>query len=273
MKTILITGASSGIGRAAAFHFQKKGWNVVAGVRRPDYATDFIGLDHFLCLKLDVNDQTTIDDGIKQTIGHFGSIDVLLNNAGYGTVGAFECSNEEQVLQQFQTNVFGLMRMTKAILPHFRSQKHGMIINVSSVGGRITFPLYSVYHSTKWAVEGFSESLQYELAPFNIKVKLIEPGAIKTNFYHRSQIIFFRGDILDYESYKEKVLDNVAKLEANAPHPEIVAKTIFQAANDQSDRLRYSVGDNVPLLLALNRFLPHKWFKAIIKSILEKDDR
>lgn len=273
MKTILITGASSGIGRATALYFQKQGWNVAAGVRRPENANDLVGLDHLLCLKLDVNDQQTIDDGIKETIGHFGRIDVLVNNAGYGTVGAFECSNDEQILQQFQTNVFGLMRMTRAVLPYFRDQKQGIVINLSSVGGRLTFPLYSLYHSTKWAVEGFSESLQYELSPFNIKVKLIEPGAIKTDFYNRSQTIFHRDDLLDYQTYQTKVLKNVAQAEANAPPPEIVAKTIFQAAKDKSNRLRYSVGDNVPLLLALNRFLPHQWFRSLIKSILEKDDR
>lgn len=272
MKTIIITGASSGIGRATALYFHKQGWHVVAGVRRPEAVTDFDGLENFLCLKLDVNDQQTIDDAITQTIDRFGTIDVLVNNAGYGTVGAFECSNEEQVLQQFQTNLFGLMRMTRSVLPHFRSKKQGLIINVSSVGGRITFPLYSLYHSTKWAVEGFSESLQYELAPFNIRVKLIEPGAIKTNFYNRSQVVFNNPAIDAYVSYQEKILQNVAKVEANAPPPEIVAKTIFAAAKDKSDRLRYSVGDQVPLLLFLNRFLPHSWFRQIIKTILERSN-
>ncbi len=273
MQTVLITGASSGIGLATALYFQERGWNVVAGVRRPDYATQLVGLDHLLCLRLDVNDQQTIDAAVQETIGTFGKLDVLVNNAGYGTVGAFECSKEEQVLQQFETNVFGLMRMTRAVLPYFRQQKQGVLINVSSIGGRITFPLYSVYHSTKWAVEGFSESLQYELAPFNIRVKLIEPGAIKTNFYHRSQIVFHSEDVLDYQSYQDRVLHNVAQLEAHAPPPQIVAETIFQAANDRSDRLRYSVGDQVPLLLLINRLLPHAWFRRIIKGILEKNDR
>ncbi|PLS68630.1 MAG: short-chain dehydrogenase/reductase [Cyanobacteria bacterium M5B4] len=270
MQTIIITGASSGIGRATALYFYERGWNVIATMRQPE-KSDLPKLDRLHCFKLDVNDQQTIDTTIQQTIEAFGTIDVLVNNAGFGTVGAFEYASEEQVLQQFQTNVFGLMRLTRSVLPHLRQRRQGIIINVSSVGGRITFPFYSLYHSTKWAIEGFSESLQYELAPFGIKVRLIEPGAIKTDFYHRSQMLLVRPDLKVYDDYQTKVLNNVAEVEKNAPPPQIVAQTIFQAANDKTDRLRYSVGDQVPLLLLLNRLLPHSWFRNIISNILEKD--
>ncbi|MCS6959605.1 MAG: SDR family oxidoreductase [Pseudanabaenaceae cyanobacterium SKYGB_i_bin29] len=268
MPTVLITGAGAGIGRATALYFQQQGWNVVAGVRRLEAGGALQSLEHLLCLQLDVNEQATIDAAVQQTFEHFGSLDVLVNNAGFGTFGAFEYATEEQILKQFQTNVFGLMRMTRSVLPHFRARRQGMIINISSVAGRLAFPLYSLYHATKFAIEGFSESLQYELAPFNIKVKLIEPGAIKTDFFDRSQVILQSPHQDDYESYQTKVWEKLKAVAASAPPPAIVAKVIWQAAHDKSDRLRYSVGDQVPLLLLVNRLLPHTWLQSIIKKTL-----
>ncbi|MFN3362056.1 MAG: SDR family oxidoreductase [Pseudanabaenaceae cyanobacterium] len=266
MPTVLVTGAGAGIGRATALYFQQQGGNVVAGVRRPESATGFEGLDHCLCLPLDVNVQDTIDRAIAQTMDYFGGLDVLVNNAGFGTFGAFEYSTEEQILQQFQTNVFGVMRMTRSVLPHFRAKRQGMIINISSVGGRLAFPLYSLYHATKFAIEGFSESLQYELAPFHIQVKLIEPGAMKTDFFQRSQVVLQHPTLHSYDDYQSKVWQKLQAIEANAPSPDLVAKVIWQAANDKTDRLRYSVGDQVPLLLFLNRLIPHSWLRSMIKS-------
>lgn len=268
MPTVLVTGAGAGIGRATALYFQQQGWNVVAGVRRPESVPEFEGLDRCLCLPLDVNVQDTIDRAMQQTMDYFGGLDVLVNNAGFGTFGAFEYATEAQILQQFQTNVFGVMRMTRSVLPHFRAKRQGTIVNISSVGGRLAFPLYSLYHATKFAIEGFSESLQYELAPFHIQVKLIEPGAIKTDFLHRSQVVLQHPTLHSYDDYQSKVWQKLQAIEASAPSPDLVAKVIWQAANDKTDRLRYSVGNQVPLLLLLHRLLPHRWLRSIIKNTL-----
>jgi NAD(P)-dependent dehydrogenase (short-subunit alcohol dehydrogenase family) len=268
-KTILITGASTGIGKATVEYFASKNWQVVATMRNPEKSADLAQIANVICLRLDVNDPTSIQAAIEGAIAHFGKLDVVVNNAGYGAVGAFEAATPEQIQQQFNTNVFGLMNVTRAILPYFRQQRQGKIVNISSIGGRLAFPIYSLYHGTKWAVEGFSESLQYELLPFNIQVKLIEPGAIKTDFYSRSQTIFAKPDLTDYEQYQGKVLTRIQQTEANAPEPIVVAKTIYQAVTDRSNRLRYSVGNGVPLLLLLRRLLPQTWFGAIVQRSLE----
>lgn len=155
MKTIFITGASSGIGRTTAKHFAERGWNVVATMRSPEQESELITLDNVLVLQLDVEKSDTIQSALAEAIKRFGKIDVLLNNAGYGTMGLIEVATDEQIRRQFEVNVFGLISMTKAILPHFRSNQDGLLINISSMGGKVTFPTMSLYHSTKFAVEGF----------------------------------------------------------------------------------------------------------------------
>jgi NADP-dependent 3-hydroxy acid dehydrogenase YdfG len=184
-KVVLITGASSGIGKETAKLFQAKNWKVAATMRSPEKAEDLQKIVDLECLRLDVTDIESIKSAIAETLDKFGRIDAVVNNAGYGLIGPFEAATPEQIEKQFQTNVFGLMNVYREVLPYFREQRRGFIVNVASVGGRVTFPLYSLYHATKWAVEGFSESLQYELEQFNIRVKIIEPGPIKTDFYGR----------------------------------------------------------------------------------------
>ena len=158
--------------------------------------------------------------------------------------------------------------MGEHCLPHFRHRKAGTIINVSSVGGRITFPLYSVYHGTKWAVEGFSESLQYELRPYNIRVKLIEPGAIKTDFYDRSQDLFQKDGLETYDAYESHVMAAAQKAGANAPGPRIVAQKIWRAAQDGSRKLRYPVGPGSGLYIWLHQNMPGL-FRTLIGMVLE----
>lgn len=269
-KTVLITGASSGIGKATAIYFQQKGWNVAATMRKPENEKVLNTLPGIKLFALDVTSESSIQNAIQQTISAFGQIDVLVNNAGYGAVGAFEASTPDQVKRQFDTNVFGLMNVTQAILPHFRSKKSGTIINISSMGGRITFPLYSIYHGTKWAVEGFSEALQFELRQFNIKVKLVEPGAIKTDFYDRSQDFMTKEGLSAYDDYVKVAQKNMQKAGANAPGPEVVAKKIFAAANDSSYKLRYPVGSSGPLLLFLRWLLPLPVFQGLVRMQVEK---
>ncbi|MBC7961244.1 MAG: SDR family oxidoreductase, partial [Vallitaleaceae bacterium] len=219
---------------------------------------------------LDVTNEKSIEDSFQAAIKDFGKIDVLVNNAGYGGVGVFEAATKEQIQKQFDTNVFGLMNVTRAFLPHFRENKAGTLINISSVGGQITFPIYSLYHSTKWAVEGFSEALQFELRPFKIKVKLIEPGPIKTEFYGRSKELFRKPELKEYDHYMDVTYENVNKAGANAQGPELVAKMILKAANDRSYKMRYPVGGNAPFYLAMRRILPNGWFTGLVRSIVEK---
>ena len=263
-QTILITGASSGIGQAAAIYFQQQGWNVAATMRTPEKAGEW-AQDMFLT-RLDVTDLPSIKQAIADTIARFGRIDAICNNACYGVVGPFEASTPEQVARQFNTNVFGLMNVIREILPFMREQNGGVIINVASVGGRIAFPLYSLYHGTKWAVEGFSEGLHYELKQFNIRVKIVEPGPIKTDFYDRSIEIMSQPGLTAYDGYVSQAMPGINKAGATAPGPEIVAKVIYRAATDGSGRVRYAA--NGAMLLIARRLLPDWAFHRLVKLAL-----
>ena len=269
-KTVLITGASSGIGRATALYFQQQGWNVVATMRSPDKETDradsLAKLDRLICLKLDVTDHQTIIDAVAETIARLGAIDVLVNNAGYGMLGAFETSTPAQIQRQFATNVFGLMETTRAVLPHFRDRKQGVIVNVASIGGRVAFPLYSLYHSTKWAVEGFSESLQHELLAFNIRVKIVEPGPIKTDFYERSAERTSNPDFPEYDEFSDRVLTKLNQIGTTGALPEVVAKTIYKASTDNSWKLRYPADPIAKQLLFIRKLLPDFLFTKIVRQ-------
>lgn len=269
-KTVLITGTSSGIGRAAVIYFQQRGWNVAATMRSPEKENELGKLPGVKLFRLDVMDEASIQAAVSEAISAFGGIDVIVNNAGYGAVGIFEAASNEQIRRQFDTNVFGVMNVIRAILPHFREKRDGTIINISSMGGRITFPIYSVYHGTKWAIEGFAEALQFELRPFNIRVKNVEPGAIKTDFYSRSMDLFKKEGLTAYDAYEKVVYANTQKSELTAPGPEIVAKAIFKAANSRSFRLRYPASMQSSMLLLLRHWIPLSWFTGIVRSIVEK---
>jgi NAD(P)-dependent dehydrogenase (short-subunit alcohol dehydrogenase family) len=267
-KTVFITGASSGIGRSTAQYFLERGWNVVATMRNLEHAGNGLKGDRALALRLDVTDPETIQAAMHEAISRFGAVDVLVNNAGYGAVGPFEASTAEQVERQIATNVTGLMNVTREFLPHFRERRSGVIVNIASIGGRITFPLYSLYHATKWAVEGFSEALVYELEPFGIRVKIIEPGPIKTDFYDRSQDVMTKPGLTAYDTFVAKVMPAIHKAGATAPGPEIVARTIYRAATDGRHRLRYPV--NSAAVLMLRRLLPTAVFMGVVKRLFIK---
>ncbi|HEY8805603.1 MAG TPA: SDR family oxidoreductase [Clostridium sp.] len=244
MKTILVTGSSSGIGKATARYFAENGWNVIATMRSPEKETDLIQYENLYILKLDVEDKYTIHDAISKGIQRFGKIDVLLNNAGYGAMGLFEAATDSQIRRQFDVNFFGCIDTMKAILPHFRSNKEGTIINVSSMGGKITFPNNALYHASKFAIEGFSEAVSYELSSQNIKVKLIEPGSIKTDFAGRSMDFCADESLTDYKEYLDtinKTLWEAFDME-NLSSPDFVAEVIYQAANDNLNQMRYIAG-------------------------------
>ncbi len=269
-KTVLITGASTGIGRAAAVYFQQKGWNVAATMRSPKKESELGKLSGIKLYPLDVTDRKSVDSAVKSVLKDFGRIDALVNNAGYGAVGPFEAADDAQIRRQFETNVFGLMNVTKRIITLFREQRSGTIINISSVGGQMTFPLYSLYHGTKWAVEGFSESLQYELKEFNISVKIVEPGAIKTDFYSRSRDIISDKKLSAYDSFVERVMKNSARFASSAVSPDVVAAVIYRAATDNSPRLRYPAGGGAPMILFLRKILPDRVFVNLIGRVSSK---
>ncbi|HEX8367647.1 MAG TPA: SDR family oxidoreductase [Pyrinomonadaceae bacterium] len=267
-KVILITGASSGIGRETAKLFQTKNWKVAATMRAPEKAEDLRNIADVECFRLDVTDADSIKSAIAATIEKFGRIDAVVNNAGYGLVGAFEAATGAQIEKQFQTNVFGLMNVCREILPVFRERKKGIIVNVASMGGRITFPLYSLYHATKWAVEGFSESLQYEVEQFNIRIKIIEPGPIKTDFYDRSMDLTRRAGLTAYDGFIDRAMPNMQKAGADAPGGAVVAETIYEAVTDGSKKMRYPV--NSKMVLAARKLLPDSLFFKVVKSAVLK---
>lgn len=263
MPTVLLTGSSSGIGRATAELFAERGWNVAATLRSPGKA-QLPNSPRVAALRLDVTDPASIAAAVTETLSRFGSLDAVVNNAGYGLVGPFEATTGEAVDRQLATNVVGIMNVTRAVLPHFRERRAGVIVNVASMGGRITFPLYSVYHASKWAVEGFSESLAFELEPFGIRVKIVEPGPIKTDFYDRSMDLAKREGLTAYDRFVAKAMPNMQAAGAKAPGPEVVARVIWKAATDGRKKIRYSA--NSAPILALRRLLPDRAFMAVIRS-------
>jgi len=267
-KTILITGASSGIGKATALYFSDRGWNVAATMRSPEKAPGWPPRDRLTLLRLDVTDAESIRKALADTLARFGTIEAVVNNAGYGLVGPFEGATPEQIERQVGTNLIGVMNVVREVLPIFRRQGGGVIGNVSSVGGRVTFPLYSLYHATKWGLEGFSEALQFELRPLNIRVKIIEPGPIKTDFYDRSMDLTSKPGLTAYDNYVARAMPTLQKANETAPGPEVVARVIYKAVTDGSWKLRYSA--NGALFLALRRLFPESAFRAIVARAVER---
>jgi NAD(P)-dependent dehydrogenase (short-subunit alcohol dehydrogenase family) len=265
--TVLITGASSGIGKAAARLFAANGWQVAATMRTPDKETELNRLPNVRLYALDVTDSVSVEAAVASVVRDFGALDVLVNNAGYGVDGVFEAMTDAIIHKQFETNVLGLMRCTRAAIPVMRGQGKGVIVQIASVGGRVTFPLYSIYHATKWAVEGFSESLQYELEPLGLRVKIVEPGAIKTDFYDRSREFVMRDDLRPaYGAFVSQVEKVSQAAGAKGASPEAVAKTIFRAATDDSTKLRYPVAYPATLLLPMRKLLSDGLFRKVVKT-------
>lgn len=262
-KTVLITGASSGIGKASAEYFSKKGWNVSATMRTPTKAGDWANGRNVICPRLDLTVPETINAAIDKTLEQFGRIDVLVNNAGYALMGPVEGVTSEQLHHQFQINVFGAISTMQAVIPLFRQQGEGTIINVASIGGRIGFPLTASYHGTKWAIEGISEAMRYELQPLGIRVKIIEPGGIKTNFINQGAVWAI------HPAYSEtiaQVKQFMYRINDSLPEPDKVAKAIYQAANDRSNRLRYSPHGEIFLLL--HQLLPDRIWRTLVERIM-----
>ena len=269
MNTVFITGSSSGIGKETAKLFQKKGWNVIATMRNPVMETELNKLENIKVLQCDVTDISSIKNAIETGIQSFGKIDVLVNNAGHYIAGPFEAATDEQIRRQIDTNLLGLIYVTKEIIPHFRKQRHGIIVNNSSIAGNISIPLQTLYHAAKWGVEGFSESLQYELRQFNIKIKIVQPGVIKTDLWGRNITITKNDKLTEYDSYCLKVIKNIMKNADNGSSPEESARTIYKAATDNKSKLRYPTGNSKNMVL-IRKVFPVSLFRILVQKAMEK---
>lgn len=268
-KVILITGASSGIGKATAVYFADRGWNVAATMRNPDAMVGFERYANIKLFKLDVVNFENVVTSVNEILQTYGTIDVLFNNAGYALAGAFEATSDTDVRKQFETNVFGVMNMTRAVLPHLRQKKSGIILNTTSSGGIFTFPLYSIYNSTKFALEGFMEALQYEPKQFNITVKNLEPASVKSEFTENISFV----SSPEYANYSTMVQRNMIDSYKNAPGADVVAKVAFEAATDHKSKLRYPATSQAKFAFFMRWLLPLKTFNRIIANSMEKDIR
>ncbi len=256
-KTVLITGCSSGFGAASARLFAERGWNVVATMRQPEDGAALAALGNVAVERLDVEDPASIEAAVAGAIARFGRIDVLVNNAGFGLFGIFEQTPRAKIQQQFDVNLFGLMDVTRAVLPHLRRNRSGVIINVSSGAGVFGLPMISLYNASKFALEGYSESLSYELAALGIRVKVIEPGGVTSTGFGTRTAGEAGGltPIADYDRFTAaaiRVFDGLRASRAGATSEE-VAEVIWTAATDGSDRLRYVATEDIKLLVKARR--------------------
>lgn len=263
-KRIFITGASTGLGKAAAKLFANKGWNVIATMRNPDKEDELNKLDNVALLPLDVTDVEQIKSATEKAI-ELGEIDVVFNNAGYGLAGPFEGATDEQLVRQLNTNLLGVMRVTQSFIPHFREKKSGLFITTTSIGGLIALPFNSVYHATKWGLEGWSESLAFELNPHGIGVKTVSPGGIATDFAGRSL------DMTSHEAYNEsmqKVLSVFMDPERqkNYSSAEQIAEVVYEAATDGKQKLRYPAGADAIEMYTQRNAVGDEQFRAGIKA-------
>ena len=266
----LITGCSSGIGYETALTLARNGFCTYAGVRNTKnsdalekkIAKEKLDLN---ILQLDVNDKSSIENAVNQIKTEEKRIDVLINNAGYGLVGFFEELRLDEIRSQFETNFFGVLTVTKKVIPLMREQKSGTIINISSGAGQVGFPGISAYVSTKFAIEGFSESLMYELFPFGIRVIIIEPGVIKTNFFHNCIVSEkSSGKSLSYSNSLKKIQKNIKLMQEHATPPVEVAKVILQALKTDEPKQRYVVGNDAAMILEAKKSLSDIEFKKMM---------
>jgi short-subunit dehydrogenase len=268
VRAALVTGASSGIGEATARRLQEAGFTTYAVARRVDRMSG-LEAEGVRTFAMDVTDDGSMVGGVQRVIDEQGRIDVLVNNAGYGSYGAVEDVPIDEARRQFEVNLFGLARLVQLVVPHMREEKSGRIINISSIGGKFYEPLGAWYHATKFAVEGFSDSLRLELAPFGIQVVIVEPGPIITewNTLARDNLVeASRGGA--YEEHAHRVSATMERGDsgwAGSP-PDMVAKKIVSAATARRPRIRYPVGKGAGALVLARRVMPDRVFDAMINT-------
>jgi NAD(P)-dependent dehydrogenase (short-subunit alcohol dehydrogenase family) len=273
-KVAIVTGSSSGIGLETSVSLAQNGFLTYATMRNLDKssivktAADNESLP-IKVVRLNVADNRMINNAIQAIVSEAGRIDILVNNAGYGLVGAFEdLSIDDEIKNQYETNVFGLMRVTQAVLPIMRRQKSGIIVNVSSGAGLFGYPGGSAYVSTKFAVEGLSESMAYELEPFGIKVVLIEPGFIKTNFANAMVLAKKAQDPSSpYSEMMQRIQANSKEMAKNASSVDVVSKAILEAVTSKSPNLRYLVGKDVETWAANKKTMGESEFHNMMQNL------
>ncbi len=264
-KTIFITGASSGLGKATAILFQERGWQVIATMRNPDAETELKQLPGVTLLPLDVTNAEQIKRTVAEATG-LQPVDVVFNNAGYGLMGALESLTDEQILREINTNLLGVIRVTQAFIPHFRERQSGTFISTTSIGGVIGFPLHSIYHATKFGVEGWSEGMSFELGLNNIRIKTVAPGAISTDFIGRS---LDRSVHPAYTALEEKLFGAADAMMQAASTPRQIAEVVYEAATDDKDQIRYMAGPDAQAMYARRNELGNEEFrKETRKQIL-----
>jgi NAD(P)-dependent dehydrogenase (short-subunit alcohol dehydrogenase family) len=263
-KAIFITGSSSGLGRAAAKLFASRGWKVIATMRNPNSEKELTKIPGVTPMGLDTTDPQQIQS-VAQRVVASGGVDVVFNNAGYGLAGPLEGLSDEQVLRMVNTNLLGPIRTTKAFIPHFREKRAGLFINTTSIGGLMTVPFNSIYHATKWALEGWSESMAFELNQFGIGVKVVEPGGIKTDFFTRS---LDTGRHPAYDALVDKVMSAITdpKQMATYSTPEQIADVVYEAATDRKDQLRYVAGADAKATYAMRLQIGDEAFRKAINE-------
>ncbi len=267
-RVVLITGASSGLGHATASLLAKRGFKVFGTSRSPETAktTDFE------VLQLDVRSDQSVDACIQALMERAGHLDVLINNAAYGLMGASEETTMLEAKPLFEANFFGVVRMVNAVLPIMRVQRSGQIINISSLAGLMGWPFDSVYCGTKYAMEGYTESLRHELKLFNIRVSLVEPGFFKSNFARAMKVS--SESIDEYAQMRQQAIQIFKESMQRASDPRPVAELILRIIEDESPRLRYRVGKESVWLPRIRRVLPEGIFESaiqrhILKGIVE----
>jgi NAD(P)-dependent dehydrogenase (short-subunit alcohol dehydrogenase family) len=271
-KVALVTGSSRGIGFVTSITLARNDFLTYASMRNLDKEKEIrLVVDKenipLKTLQLDVTDSTSVNNAIKSIMDETGRIDVLVNNAGYGLVGAFEELSIEEIKQQFETNFFGVIRVTQAVLPMMREQKSGIIVNISSGAGRFGYPNGSAYVSTKFALEGLSESMAYEIEPLGVRVVLVEPGFVRTNF---SNVVAKRSQSpsSQYSKMTEKMAESFDQMKLNSSPPELVANVVLEAVTSKNPDLRYLAGKDVEQWMEQKKYMSDKEFFNMIKQSL-----
>lgn len=269
-KVVLITGASSGIGEAAAIRLMRAGYVVYGGARRVERMKN-LEEQGIRILKLDVTDDASMIEGVERIMSEQGRIGILINNAGYGSFGAFEDVPQSEARSQFEVNVFGLARLTQLVLPYMRANGVGKIINISSMGGKIYEPMGSWYHASKFAVEGLSDCLRLEVKKFGIDVIIIEPGGIKTEWediaIDHLMKVSGSGAYRNLAAMSAKLLATSRK---QGSSPDVIAKTIERAILARNPKTRYAAGAGAGIILFLRRVLSDKGFDRLMMTLLRR---
>ena len=268
-KVVLVTGASSGIGEATAQTLHDAGWEVYAGARRID-RMETLEAKGVHTIKLEVTSEASMTECVATILSKEDRIDVLVNNAGYGSYGSLEDLPMEEARYQFEVNVFGLARLTQLVLPNMRERQRGKIINVSSVGGKLGEPHGCWYHATKFAVEGLSDSLRMELKQFNIDVVVIQPGAIKTEWgsIARKNMLKISGHTT-YGDLAKKHVAMLEKFDGQGSDPSVIGDAILTACTSAKPKTRYAIGNSAGMMLFMRKILSDRLFDKMMLSYMK----